>query len=108
MTTYGTASYNGTSYTLYGRPGSTLQAELNRLANGGEYPSPKDFLDTSGAVNRWVGTPPGLGLIAALNYKVSSSRPRDQYKDLNGIACEIAGIPMPYVEAVTALRTIAS
>jgi hypothetical protein len=38
MTTYGTAVYNGTTYTPYGFPGSTLRDELNRLANGGEYP----------------------------------------------------------------------
>jgi len=69
MTTYGTATYNGTSYTLYGRPGSTLRDELNRLANGGEYPAYTEYLDEDGAVNNWVGTPSGTPLASALNLK---------------------------------------
>ena len=48
MTVYGTAIYNGTSYTLYGRPGSTLRDELNRLANGGEYPAYTSYKDEDG------------------------------------------------------------
>ena len=108
MTVYGTTVYNGTSYTLYGRPGSTLRDELNRLANGGEYPAYTSYLDETGAVNKWAGTNPGLGFIAALNYKASSTRAPSSYKERNAVACELANISMPYVEIVTALRTIAS
>jgi hypothetical protein len=54
MTTYGTATYNGTSYTLYGRPGSTLRDELNRLANGGEYPAYTSYKDVDGASVDWA------------------------------------------------------
>lgn len=108
MTVYGTATYNGNSYTLYGRPGSTLRDELNRLKNGGEYPSYTEYLDEDGAVNDWVGTPPGTPLVSALNLKADPNRVYPDYKGRNAVACEIAGITGPYVEIVTALRTIAS
>ena len=109
MATYGTAVYNGTTYTLYGFPGSTLRDELNRLANGGDYPSLASYLDVQGAANDWAGTT-GLGLIAALNYKASSTRQPPAYKEQNAVANELAGItdPAKYLEIVTALRTIAS
>ena len=51
MTIYATAVYNGTTYNLYGFPGSTLRDELNRLANGGEYPPYTEYKDETGAVN---------------------------------------------------------
>ena len=110
MTVYGTAIYNGTSYTLYGRPGSTLRDELNRLANGGEYPAYTEYLDEDGAVNNWVGTPSGTPLVSALNLKVDPARVYPDYKERNAVACEIAGItdPAKYIEIVTALRTVAS
>jgi hypothetical protein len=108
MTVYGTATYNGTSYTLYGRPGSTLRDELNRLANGGEYPAYTSYTDEDGAVNDWVGTPNGTPLASALNLKADPNRKYPNYKGNNAVACEIAGITGPYVEIVTALRTIAS
>lgn len=110
MTVYGTATYNGTSYTLYGRPGSTLRDELNRLANGGEYPAYTAYKDEDGAVNDWVGTPSGTPLASALNLKSDPNRPYTEYKGNNAAACEIAGItdPAKYIEIVTALRTVAS
>ena len=109
MATYGTVTLNGSSYTLYGRPGSTLRDELNRLANGGDYPSYTAYMDEQGAANKWAGTS-GLGLVAALNYKASSTRQPPAYKERNAVACELAGItdPAKYLEIVTALRTIAS
>ena len=109
MATYGTAVYNGTSYTLYGFPGSTVRDELNRLANGGNYPALTAYKDEQGAANAWAGTS-GLGIIAALNYKVSSSRQPTEYKERNAVANELAGITdqAKYLEIVTALRTIAS
>ena len=110
MTTYGTATYNGTTYTLYGFPGSTLRDELNRLANGGEYPPLTEYKDEDGAVNDWVGTPAGTPLASALNLKSDANRPYTEYKGNNAAACEIAGItdPAKYIEIVTALRTVAS
>ena len=111
MTTYGTATYNGTTYTLYGFPGSTLRDELNRLANGGEYPDRLVYKDETGAANDWCGTEAGLGMTAALNFKADSTRLPVDYKANNAVANELAGITSPaneYVEIVTALRTIAS
>ena len=111
MTVYGTATYAGASFTLYGRPGSTLRDELNRLKNGGEYPPYTEYTDEDGAVNDWVGTPSGTPLISALNKKADPNRPYTAYKERNAVANEIAGItsdPSKYVEIVTALRTIAS
>jgi hypothetical protein len=111
MTTYGTAIYNGTTYTLYGFPGSTLRDELNRLANGGEYPSLLVYQDENGAASDWSGAPSGLGLTASLNFKADSTRPPVDYKANNAVANELAGITSPaneYVEIVTALRTIES
>ena len=110
MATYGTAVYNGTTYTLYGRPGSTLRDELNRLANGGNYPDLTVYKDEEGASNVWAGTPAGTGLLGSLNYKASSTRKHPNYKGHNAVCNELAGItdPTKYLEAVTALRTIAS
>jgi hypothetical protein len=110
MTVYGTAIYNGTSYTLYGRPGSTLRDELNRLKNGGEYPAYTEYTDEDGAVNEWVGTPAGTPLVSALNLKADPNRKYPDYKGHNAVASEIAGItdPAKYLEIVTALRTVAS
>jgi hypothetical protein len=109
MATYGTALYNGTSYTLYGFPGSTVRDELNRLANGGTYPALTAYLSEQGAANKWAGTS-GKAIVAALNYKVSSTRQPTAYKELNAVASELAGItdPAKYLEIVTALRTIIS
>jgi hypothetical protein len=109
MATYGTATYNGTSYTLYGFPGSTLRDELNRLANGGNYPALTAYKDEQGAANAWAGTT-GKAIVAALNYKVSSTRQPPDYKELNAVASELAGItdPAKFLEIVTALRTKAS
>ena len=41
---------------MAGIAGSTLCAELNRLANGGTYPVRTAFLDEQGAANKWAGT----------------------------------------------------
>ena len=110
MTVYGTANYNGTTYTLYGQPGSTVIDELNRLANGGEYPDRSVYLEEAGAANKWAGTF-GKQTVGALNYKFSSSRKPYAFTDIPRVCNELAGItgtPALFIEAVTALRTIAS
>ena len=78
-------------------------------SNGGTYPAYTVYDAPQGAANAWAGTS-GKGLIAALNYKASSTRPPTQYKERNAVASELAGItdPAKYLEIVTALRTIAS
>jgi hypothetical protein len=86
-----------------GYAGSTLQAELNRLANAGTYPARTSFKDAQGAANKWAGTD-GLGLDAALNYKADPSRTKDDYKALNAVCNELAGTTDK--SAVSALRSI--
>ena len=86
-----------------GYAGSTLQAELNRLANGGTYPARTSFKDAQGAANQYAGTT-GLGLDAALNYKVDSTRTRNNFKSLNAVCNELAGTTDK--SAVSALRSI--
>lgn len=88
---------------MAGIAGSTLCAELNRLANGGTYPAMTAFLDEQGAANVWAGTT-GKGLIGALNYKASSSRQPNNFKNLNAVCNELAGTTGK--SAVDALRTI--
>ena len=88
---------------MAGTAGSTLCAELNRLANGGTYPAMTAFLDEQGAANVWAGTS-GKGLIGALNYKASSSRQPNNFKNLNAICNELAGTTGK--SAVDALRTM--
>lgn len=90
---------------MAGIEGSTLCAELNRLANGGTYPAMTAFLDEQGAANAWAGTS-GLGIIGALNIKADAARQPDDYLDINGICNELAGTTGK--SAVDALRTMAS
>ena len=79
-----------------GAAGSTLAAELNRLAGtSGRAPQ--------GAANAYAGTT-GKGLIAALNYKASSSRQPKDYKGLNAICNELASTSG--LSAIAALRSI--
>jgi hypothetical protein len=86
-----------------GYDGSTLVAELNRLANAGTYPARTFFLEAQGAANKYAGTT-GLGILAALNYKADSTRTRDKYKDLNAVCNELASTTGK--SAVSALRSI--
>jgi len=86
-----------------GYAGSTLQAELNRLANSGTYPARTAFKDLQGAANKWAGTT-GLGLDAALNYKADPTRKKNDYKALNAVCNELAGTTGK--SAVSALRSI--
>lgn len=86
-----------------GYAGSTLVAELNRLANAGTYPDRTVFKEAQGAANEWAGTD-GLGLDAALNYKADPARTKDNYKALNAVCNELAGTTDK--SAVSALRSI--
>jgi len=88
-----------------GNAGSPINAELNRLANGGTYPARTAFLAEQGAANKWAGTT-GKGLIAALNYKVSAVRTPAAYKGLDAVCNELASTTGK--SAVDALRSISS
>jgi hypothetical protein len=84
-------------------PGLSMTAELNRLANGGDYPLMTAFKASQGAANAWAGTS-GLGLLAALNIKADSGRQPVDYKGLNAICNELASTTG--LSALAALRTI--
>ena len=81
---------------MAGTAGSSLTAELNRLAS-------TTGKAAQGAANVYAGTT-GLGLIAALNIKASGSRQPSAYKGLNAICNELAGTSDK--SASDALRTI--
>ena len=83
-----------------GKAGSSLTAELNRLAGITDVTK---YLDEQGAANRWAGTT-GLATVGALNYKVSASRTRDKFKDLDGVCNELASTTG--LAAPAALRSI--
>ena len=86
-----------------GVAGSTLCSELNRRANGGTDPARTAYLGEAGAANKWAGTT-GLATVGALNIKVSSSRTRDNFKDIDGVCNELAGTTG--LAAPAALRSI--
>ena len=87
-----------------GVAGSTLTAELNRLANGGTYPAITAYLDDQGAANKWAGTS-GLGVVAALNKKNGVTDP-SLYKGLWAVCNALASTTGK--SAVDALRGISS
>jgi hypothetical protein len=84
-------------------PGLSFCAELNRLANGGDYPLMTAFKESQGAANAWAETT-GKGLIAALNYKADADRQPNNFKNLNAICNELASTTG--LSALAALRTI--
>ena len=81
---------------MAGTAGSSLTAELNRLAS-------TTGKAAQGAANVYAGTS-GLGLIAALNLKASGVRQPSAYKGLNAICNELAGTTGK--SASNALRSI--
>jgi hypothetical protein len=86
-----------------GVAGSTFADELNRLANGGTYPTPDAYQSEQGAANAYAATS-GLGIIAALNIKADTNRQPNNYKMMNAICNELAGTTG--LSAVVALRSI--
>jgi len=79
-----------------GKEGSSLTAELNRLAG-------TTGKADQGAANIYASTT-GLGLIAALNKKASGARQPSAYKGLNAICNELASTTGK--SAIAALRSI--
>ena len=71
-----------------GRAGTTMVAELNRLANGGTYPTMDKWLDDDGAANKLAGTT-GLAATGACN--IYAGLTIDKWQDLQGACNKIAG-----------------
>lgn len=85
-----------------GTNGSTLQAELNRLANGGTYPAIQSYVGAAQAANTFAGTT-GLSVVGALNSKAGNSR--SAYKDLRGVCNQLGGTTNKAAAAALRART---
>ena len=95
----------------YGVDGSTLNDELNRLANGGAtYPSYTNYLDQAGAAKKWASAKSvTLGkvsdLVGVVNY-IGGITNRTNMLDIAGICNKIAGTTG--LEPAAALRQVAN
>ena len=94
----------------YGYPGSTLNDELNRLANGGTYPARSAYLDQAGAAKKWAAAKSvSLGkvtdLVGVVNY-IGGITTRTDMLDIAGICNFIAGTTG--LEPAAALREVAN
>lgn len=95
----------------YGIDGSTLNDELNRLANGGTYPARQDYKDQAGAAQAWaaaksVSLASGVSdLVGVVNYIGGITTRRDML-DIAGICNYIAGTTG--LEPAAALREVAN
>ena len=78
-----------------GTPGSTLVAELNRLANGGTYPSISTYVDEALAAKNWATargvTTQYTDTVGILNDIAGIATPAWQHLDYNGVCNYIAG-----------------
>lgn len=98
--------------TQYGYTGSTLNDELNRLANGGgtTYPSYSNYLDQAAAAKKWaIAKSVSLGkvtdLVGVINY-IGGITVRKDMLDIAGICNKIAGTTG--LEPAAALREVAN
>ena len=95
----------------YGFDGSTLNDELNRLANGGAtYPGYASYLDQAGAAQAWATakavTLSGItDLVGVLNY-IDGITDRKAMLDIAGVCNAIAGTTG--LEPAAALRQVAN
>lgn len=90
--------------------GSTLNDELNRLANGGTYPARQDYKDQAGAAQAWAAAKSvSLGsitdLVGGLNY-INGVTDRKLMLDIAGVCNSIAGTTQ--LEPAAALRQVLS
>ncbi len=78
-----------------GTPGSTLVAELNRLANGGTYPPISTYVDEAKAALGWATargvTTQHTDTVGILNDIAGITTPAWQHLDYNGVCNYIAG-----------------
>ena len=94
----------------YGTAGSTLNDELNRLANGGTYPAISAYKDQAGAAQAWaaaksVALNGVTDLVGVVNY-VGGITARANMLDIAGICNYIAGTTG--LEPAAALREVAN
>jgi hypothetical protein len=96
--------------TLYGNPNSTLNGELNRLANGGTYPSIQNYVDSAKAALNWATargvTTQHTDTVGILNDIAGIGGPASNHLDYSGVCNLIAGTTG--LAAAAALRQVAS
>jgi hypothetical protein len=93
-----------------GEYGSTLNDELNRLANGGTYPAISAYKDQAGAAQAWAAAKSvSLGtitdLVGVLNL-IDGVTDRSKFLDIAGVCNKIAGTTG--LEPAAALRQVLS
>lgn len=94
----------------YGFYGSTLNDELNRLANGGTYPPRQDYRDQAAAAQAWC-TVKGIALngftdlVGVLN-RINGKSDPSTFLDVAGVCNAIAGTTQ--LEPAAALREVAN
>ena len=94
----------------YGTNGSTLNDELNRLANGGTYPAVSAYYDQAKAAQQWaaaksVSLDGVTDLVGVINY-IGGITLRKNMLDIAGICNKIAGTTG--LEPAAALREVAN
>ena len=95
----------------YGFFGSTLNDELNRLANGGTYPARQDYKDQAGAAQAWaaaksVSLTSGVTDVVGVLNLIKGITDRSKWLDIAGICNSLAGTTG--LEPAAALREVAS
>ena len=94
-----------------GIDGSTLNDELNRLANGGTYPARQDYKDQAGAAQAWAAaksvslTSGVTDLVGVLNL-INGVTDRSKWLDIAGVCNSLAGTTQ--LEPAAALRQVLS
>jgi hypothetical protein len=94
----------------YGSPNSTLNQELNRLANGGTYRPTSQLVDSALAAKQWAlargVTPYHTDTVGVLNDIAGITGPATNHLDYSGICNKLAGTTG--LVAAAALREIES
>ena len=94
----------------YGSPNSTLNQELNRLANGGTYRTNDQQVDSALAARQWAlargVTPYHTDTVGVLNDIAGITGPATNHLDYSGICTYLAGTTG--LVAAAALREIQS
>lgn len=93
-----------------GTYGSTLNDELNRLANGGTYPNISAYKDQAGAAQAWAAARSvALGSVTDLNgvlNRIAGNTIGTTWKDIAGVCNQLAGTTG--LEPAAALRQVTS
>jgi hypothetical protein len=94
---------------MAGTAGSTLVAELNRLANGGTYPLVSTYVDTALAAKKWAEARSvaitKTDTVGILN-EIAGITDAEEFLDFSGVCNLIAGTTG--LAAAAALRTLDS